>query len=134
MTGPQTDPGQQISETSKLLTAILDQIIAGNQYAAVQRERTIYPVNLSPGLTWRSDGRSRLHSLLVSGAPGDRLGLNVGTAILFDWLNITGDPFVIEVPILVTPGSDVRIVDISDAADTTWRAWLWVWREAGMIP
>ena len=125
-------PGQADAKIIETLTQIAQLLTAQNAYADEERQRTLYPYNIGPGQTVRLDGGFRLHSLLVSGVPGDELALRIGTADVFSWWMVTGDAVVIEVPMLLTNGADLVVRDITTPADTTWRAYLWAHHDRGI--
>lgn len=114
-----------------MLRQIRDQLTAQAHYADVQRERTLYPINLIPSRPlYHVAGDLRMEFLIVSGAPGDEMALQQGTGYLFTWINVSGDPIQIPAPLLLS--GDISIVDVSDSADTTWRATIFAHRDTNI--
>lgn len=105
---------------NEFLRDILAQLVAANRYAAVERERTIIPINITVGYFARQP--LRVHSFILSGAPGDEVAIKVGTANVISFVNVTGDPHVIPVPMRVV--GDVSAVDITTPASTAYRAYM----------
>lgn len=115
----------------EVLCDIRDQLTAQSHYADVQRERTLYPINLIPSRPiYRIAGDLRMEFLIVSGAPGDEMGLQQGTGYLFTWINVSGDPIQIPAPLLLS--GDISIVDITDSAATDWRATIFAHRDTNI--
>lgn len=120
-----TDP-----ELAALLRDIHNELVIANRYSKAQRERTLYPIRIGPGVTYRATEQQRMEKLLSSGAPGDEIGLMQGVSALFTWVNVSGDPIMIDVPILLL--GDISVVNISDPADVTYRATLFTRRDTGI--
>lgn len=114
----------------KMLATLNANIAVFAHYNAVQRERTLYPINLNPGKVLTVPGQLRVEFLLTSGAPGDELSFKSGTANLFSWVNVSGDPTVFPFPLLLT--GDISIVNVSDPTDVTWRATLFAVQDVGL--
>lgn len=118
-------------EMVEILRDILDQLTAQAHYSDVQRERTLYPINLVPSRPLYSiAGDLRMEFLIVSGAPGDEMALQQGTGYLFTWINVSGDPIQIPAPLLLS--GDVSIVDITDGTATDWRATIFAHRDTNI--
>lgn len=125
LTGRSADILAELARITNLLTA-------ANAYAAIERERTAYPYNLGPGMpALRTNGPLRLVALSVSGAPGDELALRTGTLNVYSFIQVSGDVQTIAVPMLLGPGTDVSVVDVTTPAATNWTAYLWAYHDRG---
>ena len=126
LTGRSADILAELQRITNLLTA-------SNSYAAIERERTVYPFNLGPGMpVVRTNGPLRLVALSVSGAAGDQLALRTGTLNVYSLFMVTGDERTVKVPMLLGPGTDVSVVDLTNPAATNWTAYLWAYHDRGM--
>lgn len=116
------------------LQRITNLLTAANGYAAIERERTVYPYNLGPGMPpVRTNGPLRLVALSVSGAMGDELAIRTGTLNVFSVIMVTGDEQTVKVPMLLGPGTDVSVVDVTTPAATNWTAYLWAYHDRGNV-
>lgn len=114
-----------------LLREIRDELVAQSHYADVERQRTEYPVILDPGSPHHmAQQGDRLTKLLVSGAPGDSMALMQGTRPLFTYINVSGDPVVLELPLLLS--GEIYVEDRTDSSATNWRATLFYRQDVAM--
>lgn len=133
------DKTQESSDVSvKLLTDIRDQITALASFNSRQRQRTSRPLDLSAystatvgeGRKVSLDGAARGSHLLVSGGDdGDEFGLKVDTGYVLRWVIASATPVEIDLPLLFPPGAQVSVVNLTDATDVSWRAFLWTYSD-----
>lgn len=121
------------SRTVALLTDIRDTLVTLARYSDVQRNRTIYPRDMSPetgmtdgiGRRFKTDSATRGHHIAFSGAASsDQFVLRMGTANVLAWV-ASGGYMDIDLPLLITGGIDLYVANLTDLTDTTWRAYLW---------
>jgi hypothetical protein len=95
-------------------------------YDAQRRQESPNPtlINIGPGITYQSTVRYRMQMLLTSGAQGDRMRLKFGSAGEFDWINVTGEPVSIPLPLVVDAGADVTVADVTNPDTVAWTAYL----------
>lgn len=117
--------------TTRILTDMLEQLTVLRAYSNRQSQRTLYPIRLSPnasgvGATFTVDSAMRGSHLAISGAEaGDIFGLRMGSGYIIEWNMGTPDYKEIDLPMRLTPGTIMQVVNITDAADATWRCYLW---------
>lgn len=117
--------------TEDLLRKILNQLVAMNHYAEIQRTRTMYPLLFTPSQPTRNlRNQVRVDMLIVSGSPGDTLVLQQGTAPLHRWVGVSGDPVSFVLPLLLA--GDITIVDETDPSSTEWMATLFYHEDSGI--
>lgn len=121
------------STTVALLEQIRDALVTVARYSDMQRYRSIYPRDMSPetgmsdgvGRLFKTDSPMRGHHLAFSGGTaGDVFVLRMGTANVLPWV-ASGDYMEISLPMLITGGIDLAVVNLTDGSDATWRAALW---------
>lgn len=113
-----------LTDAVKLLEDIRDATVRSEEPAPTL-------ISLRPGVTLRTSTRYRVKRLLSSGAPGDLMRLTIGAAGVFDWYNISGDPFDIALPIVIDNGVDVSVGDVTQPSITQWTAYLVAYVEGG---
>lgn len=111
--------------------AILRDILARQtalvRYAEAQRHRTLYPINLGPGVSYFAREPLRVECIMQSGDPGDTFALVQGTSNLFSWVNVSGDPVTFEFPLLLI--GDISIANLTTPASTAFTGTLFGYRD-----
>ena len=88
-------------------------------YTDTSRPRTIL---LEPGTIFTTHVRFKLHSIIVSGAAGDRLDVRIGTDRVLPIYNVSGDPVSLPISMFVDRGVDISAVDTTNPTSTLWAA------------
>jgi hypothetical protein len=83
------------------------------------RPRTIL---LEPGTIFTTHVRFKLHSIIVSGAAGDRLDVKIGTDRVLPIYNVSGNPVSLPISMFVDRGVDISVVDTTNPSSTLWAA------------
>lgn len=115
-----------------LLTEIRDNLVALRAFSPTQRFRTLYPFDLGQsvdgvGRRYYVDGQVRGHHLAFSGGTaGAEMRLMMGTMYVMSWI-ASGSYMDIDLPLMLTSGSEIYIVNGDD--DDDWACWLWYERE-----
>lgn len=114
-----------------VLDLILTELRIANRYADVERRRTLYPIQLGPGITSRNAGPVKTHSLIFTGGTaGDVFQLVHGAAGLFTFIAGGNIPVTLPIPLLLT--SEFFIRDVTTPAATNWQAFLLAYRDEGI--
>jgi hypothetical protein len=88
-------------------------------YTDTARPRTIL---LEPGTVFTTHVRFKLHSIIVSGAAGDRLDVKIGTDRVLPIYNVSGGPVSLPISMYVDRGVDICVVDTTNPTSTLWVA------------
>lgn len=114
---------------TRLLTEIRDQLVIQNRYAARDRQRSLYPFDVSSnaagvGRRFAVDTKMRASHLLIfpAGAAGTVMTFRMGTAALFTFVvTASQTPMEITLPMVLTAGTEIFLT----ASAGTWTAYLW---------
>lgn len=112
---------------------VIDFLREQARQAEVQRTRTLWPYDIGSGNSFTTHARLRMEYLLVSGAPGDVLALQISGSTLFKFLNPTGNPVPLPMPLLFDSGKTIQVVNISDPSDLNFYAYLFAYLD-GAVP
>lgn len=115
------------TEDRAILRDIDARLAALVRFSEVQREQTMYPIDLGPGIVYIAREPLRMERIMQSGDPGDEFGIMQGTGILFRWINVSGDPVTFDIPLLLT--GDISVVNITTPASTAYRATMFGYRD-----
>lgn len=118
------DEPKRKEENDAQIVALLTALV---RYADVQRESTLYPIRLNPGKTFNAREPLRVERITQSGDPGATFALVQGTGNLFEWVNVTGDPVILPLPLLLT--GDISIRNLTNPASTNWRGAVFAYRD-----
>jgi hypothetical protein len=114
---------ESFDRVESLLSEIRDQLTSQAHYAQIERERSMRPIWIGGGDTYRIDAQMRGEYILVSGGTaGDVLGVYMGTSVLFDWEMASTDPKEIDIPMLLQ--GDISITNLTEPTRIEFRAWL----------